>query len=125
MNIAIVSGNLVKDPNFITGKDGTVKGLVFRMACDGNYKSYPTYFTDVILWGDLMNVNKDKLFKGSKVKVMGQLKNRKNNREEWVSEIEAESLIQFTSKFKKNDVVSEDLGEALGDDEFIEGSKSF
>lgn len=118
MQTVFLEGNLVKDMNIIPCKDEKTTGIVFRLACDGYSKKDTTLFIDVVAWGEVAKqcINAD-IKKGSKVSVVGTLKNRKNNRDEWVIETVAKAVVPIVKREDK-EVTTDDQPTMNVDDIF-------
>lgn len=111
MNISILVGNLVKDPQKVEGVQKTLCKI--SLAVNENYTKdgeRPVQYFSVSVWGKLAENCLKYLKKGSKITVIGKLQNRswedENGVKRYAQEIVANE-IEFVSTPKAKDEVPE------------------
>jgi len=79
MNVAIISGNLVRDPevSFVQGANATEKAR-FTVACQRKFKNaqgtYDADFINVDAWGNDAKFVQDHFHKGDRIEVAGEIR---------------------------------------------------
>ena len=125
LNIAILSGRLVREPELRYTQQGKPV-TKFRLATDRNYKDSmgnwqkETLFIDITTWGQLAERVHSQLRKGSPVIVQGYLRMREwttqDNQKRQVVEIVARSVQFLEKQGSLNDAINENLDEEPPED---------
>jgi len=125
LNIAILSGRLVREPELRYTQQGRPV-TKFRLATDRNYKDSmgnwqkETLFIDITTWGQLAERVHAQLRKGSPVIVQGYLRMREwttqDNQKRQVIEIVARSVQFLEKQGSLNEVIDENLDEEPPED---------
>jgi len=125
LNIAILSGRLVREPELRYTQQGKPV-TKFRLATDRNYKDSlgnwqkETLFIDITTWGELAERVHSQLRKGSPVIVQGYLRMREwttqDNQKRQVIEIVARSVQFLEKQGSLNDAINENLDEEPPED---------
>ncbi len=125
LNIAILSGRLVREPELRYTQQGKPV-TKFRLATDRNYKDSmgnwqkETLFIDITTWGQLAERVHSQLRKGSPVIVQGYLRMREwttqDNQKRQVIEIVARSVQFLEKQGSLNDAINENLDEEPPED---------
>lgn len=105
MNIAILVGNITRDPELRTTTNGTPV-VTFSLAVNRRYKSadgtYPTDFINCVAWRNTAEFISKYFTKGSKIGIKGTIQSRsyddQNGQKKYVTEVLVDEAEFVTSK---------------------------
>ena len=106
INIAIITGNLTRDPELRYTPSGTAVcsfGVATNHSIkkDDQWTDIPT-FHNIVVWGKQAEYLSNNLKKGMKVSLTGRIDNRqydaKDGTKKYISEIIADTVVPFTDK---------------------------
>lgn len=105
MNIAILVGNITRDPELRTTTNGTPV-VTFSIAVNRRYKSadgtYPTDFINCVAWRNTAEFISKYFTKGSKIGIKGTIQSRsyddQNGQKKYVTEVLVDDAEFVTSK---------------------------